>query len=995
MCWRLAFAMLCLASSVAFAQRTPLDEDYTLAAGFYARGQWQQAEQAFNKLIRQYPETEQATAAEFFLPESLMQQGEYERAYSAFQSFLKRHPKNTYAPRATFRMGESALRSGKYDVSLRLLEEFVKSNPEHELNEFALTYLGELRTLREEPQLAQMAFETSLRLYPNGALVNQNRLGLAKALQKQPKVPGNLAEARRFYDFLVRELDPEIATEARIQIGVIELDLFNFSAAEANLIQAIQQTDSVELRAKGHYWLARMELEQDSYKEALVQLEPLAELRLEAPLQTSIWYDGAVAAAKAGRLTKAIAWLKQIREVHPSSRRVLAAVHLEIDLLRQLEKFDQALRLAEKYQIETKIKDVQQLATLTEIRQDYEAGNYQSVIDRVDQSSESKISLDSRHRASYFKALALIGLQDWSNAQSTLRNLSKEVDSGELASLVHLAVATCHFSQKEYALAIQHYERYLQSPTSEDDRWRANAELACCLVKTRQFVRADQVLQNWVDQSIEADRNIEAVMELLADQAMQAKQKDIGRKWFRYLGKHSQDPARKNRAESRVAISAIDLDSPNELTFSAFEQLLDSSSTKNSKQNSSTCKTAIAAAHKLESRDRKQSWKLYALVADRCHDPAVANLARHRLATLLKESGKSEHLKRAFELLNQYVSESSPTAKPLLDESLYQLAWLATDLGERSEGQAYFRRLSLECEDSKYWPDATYRWMQHELSAGNDSVAQELLDKLTKRSLDQAQFPKTIAIRTQFAQGQLAVRQQNWTQLAAAMNSLPRPQLSPRLGAQADYWAAEADYQLGNAKAALQQLKSLRTNTHLSDQRRPWVLLRTAQLSAKQSDWNTVADCCREGQKFSRFAGRSEFVFLEARCWERKGRLTDARLAFEKVIASPDSAGTELAAQAQWRIGELFFHQERYADAIAAYYKVDSLYEFERWRSAALIQAGKCQELLGQPQQAKKLYQQLIRQFQTNQYASEAKERLSAIESRLRTAKSTRTPATK
>ena len=49
---------------------------------------------------------------------------------------------------------------------------------------------------------------------------------------------------------------------------------------------------------------------------------------------------------------------------------------------------------------------------------------------------------------------------------------------------------------------------------------------------------------------------------------------------------------------------------------------------------------------------------------------------------------------------------------------------------------------------------------------------------------------------------------------------------------------------------------------------------------------------------------------------------------------------------AQWMIGESFFHQEKYAEALAEYLRVDDRYPFPRWQAAALLQAGKCHERL-------------------------------------------------
>jgi len=106
----------------------------------------------------------------------------------------------------------------------------------------------------------------------------------------------------------------------------------------------------------------------------------------------------------------------------------------------------------------------------------------------------------------------------------------------------------------------------------------------------------------------------------------------------------------------------------------------------------------------------------------------------------------------------------------------------------------------------------------------------------------------------------------------------------------------------------------------------------------------------------------------------------DARDHYQQVIDSTDGSGTETAAIAQWRIGETFFHQNKHKDAIAAYSKTNANYGFEKWNSAALIQAGKCQEHLGNWQHAVKLYSQLLERYPTSEYVVDTRERLGRIQ---------------
>ena len=94
------------------------------------------------------------------------------------------------------------------------------------------------------------------------------------------------------------------------------------------------------------------------------------------------------------------------------------------------------------------------------------------------------------------------------------------------------------------------------------------------------------------------------------------------------------------------------------------------------------------------------------------------------------------------------------------------------------------------------------------------------------------------------------------------------------------------------------------------------------------------------------------------------------------MIRSTTGAKTETAAMAQWMIGETFFHQESFEEAVAAYLRVEILYDWPKWQAGALLQAAKCQELLGRYQQAIETYDRLIRTYPDSEFTEEAKHRL-------------------
>jgi TolA-binding protein len=63
--------------------------------------------------------------------------------------------------------------------------------------------------------------------------------------------------------------------------------------------------------------------------------------------------------------------------------------------------------------------------------------------------------------------------------------------------------------------------------------------------------------------------------------------------------------------------------------------------------------------------------------------------------------------------------------------------------------------------------------------------------------------------------------------------------------------------------------------------------------------------------------------------------------------------------------------------------RVEILYAFPRWQAAALLQAAKCRELLGEWSEAVRLYSRLLEKYPDTPYTEDAKSRLQAARDHL------------
>ena len=127
--------------------------------------------------------------------------------------------------------------------------------------------------------------------------------------------------------------------------------------------------------------------------------------------------------------------------------------------------------------------------------------------------------------------------------------------------------------------------------------------------------------------------------------------------------------------------------------------------------------------------------------------------------------------------------------------------------------------------------------------------------------------------------------------------------------------------------------------------------------------------------------------YARGRALQGLARFDDARAAYQAVIEA--RKGGDLAARAQLMIGETYFHQKNYHEAIREFLKVDYLYDAPSWQAAALLEAGKVHERLDQWADAAETYEKLRDKFPKDPSAAEAKSgsKASANASRVRKAR--------
>jgi TolA-binding protein len=345
-------------------------------------------------------------------------------------------------------------------------------------------------------------------------------------------------------------------------------------------------------------------------------------------------------------------------------------------------------------------------------------------------------------------------------------------------------------------------------------------------------------------------------------------------------------------------------------------------------------------------------------------DVAVGAARRHALA---KRPEKADALYMAA------LRESPGHARA--DVALYEAAWVAQDLGRPEEAEHRFARLTDNYPHSALRSDAAYRVAEAAYARGDFDPAAARLTVASAGASD-ALLPHVLLLTAQ-----TATARGKRDEAEQAVEALARKFADHPLNKIAAFWRAEAAFRSEDWPAAAARYCELARKPQLADE--PWIetaWLRAVQAQARNRDWLDVITTVGEAlDRRPRFEQAYELEFLRGRAHAARAEFREARESYAAVIADERARGAEVAAVAQFMVGETYFHQREYEAAVREYLRVDADKKFPQWRAASLLQGGKCREQLDQLAEARALYDRVIAENPDGPYAAEARDRLEVV----------------
>ncbi|MEQ8787656.1 MAG: tetratricopeptide repeat protein [Pirellulaceae bacterium] len=972
-----------------------------MAAGNYSQSRWEQAATEFRLYLQQYPDGAHTADAVFFLGETLVQLGRYGEAHPYFAELVRDYPEHRYADRAQFRAGESAWLSAQRDSARTHLETFVRQHPRDRLCGFALPYLGELELLAGNAEQAQKHYTEALRLFPQGPMYDDARFGLARSCE----LLGQTRDAERFYR-LLSGAKGAFADDAQLRLGILLHQQKRLPEATQTFAAFEEESGRLadsELRAHALYWLGVVRLAAGETAEAVHAFDLAVADDPASPLAPSILHASASALEQAGQTPAAGERYRRIYSDQPEHEladdSLAAVVRMAADApTAEMDVESLVQQFQDKYPQSDLLPTVRQsLGRWHLARDEFEAAAelFESLVVQQEQPSSSADdgprlgapvpprslvlpdvathapSSDELQAAAstYYLALAYLGQRRHEEALETLDGLGGDLPAA-LRDGVRVARASALVGLERYEQALQPLQQYLTSQPTGPDAPRCWAHLAVSLAK---LDRVDESAKSLEQLGLRHPQHplLLPTTEFVAEAAMRNKQVDLARQLYNVLARDANPPKFQEKGASGLAW--LDFESNPQASADEFQRLI--------LEHPGTLRAAEAAlmrARALEKVGKPQAAvEMYKLIIEKHADSPHLPDAVLGAARVLDEQALDAE---ALELLQQYLRDY-PESKQL-DVALYLTAWVLDDLEQPEQADARFRQIVDDHPDSKYWGDAAYRLAERAARDEDFEQADALLSRLVA-----AKTSDDTAAHALYLRGQVAAAQEHWSDVEPPLAQLIANFPETSLRVPAEYWIAEAAYRQGEFERAGAMFTRLLVRTH--DRKEPWlgmIPLRLAQVQAHARQWEKAYKLASGiAQQYPDFRQQYEVDYLLGRCLQSRAAFDfdAARAAYQRVVDSPTGGSTETAAMAQWMIGETYFLQKNYEQAVRAYYRVEQLFAFPRWQSLALLQAGKCLEVQQQYDEAIAAYEQVQAKYADTTAADDAAQRVQVVRQRL------------
>ena len=988
-------------------------DDYKLAIGHYERKRWPFAEEAFQKFLADHPKHRLSALSKFYLGLVRVNLKKYTLARTNLEDFVKNYPKSKDIPHAEYRVGECSYQLKDYTRAAKEFARFVATHPNDPFNEWAWAYLGDAQRKLKEYAKAISSLNKSLALFPKGRMADDARFGLAEATVATGQVDAALV----IYRIVAANETSKRAPSAQLQIANVLFGQGKYNAAATEYLtignkfpqsayvavanlnagfsyyqlgefrKALTQFDKAEAEptqaATAGYWKGlSLKSLRDFASAADVLALTAKKLKKTDKLLESVVYQQADCEFKAGKLSQAADTFLSVAQQWPKGQYADHSLYFSTEcLLDAVTKVGAVERLGKLAEAETLISmfardyksskltfshQIQHSHFLVLRGESDDIKNAEKILQAVLKSSTQA---QTKGEASYELARLLQRQGNHSGAVAILKPTADAIIKDGQTTIPEILILYPHLliQTKDYAAAVaaaQGYLAHFKQGTNRDQAWGLVAAASAHAQSWKLTNDAISALLNDHGDSEIVARTTEQVAEIAWD----LKNYNECVQFFSILAETGVDSPYHAKALSGLGWSEYYLEH-----FAAAEkhyfQLL-----KDHPKHKSAANCAFQIG------DCRQQQRLFdeaavafatAFESYKGYDAMMAGVQAARIYSKRANINASNKMYGA-------VADAYPNDKQHAG-ILSEWALVLSEAELYAESDTVYGRLVKEHPMSSHTDNAKYNLADSDLINGKTKEAQSVfLALIDDKSSDDVVVEDSLHRLVLIGQAQ-----RDWKSIIAHAKTMDEKFPKGEYIHEVNFQKGNAQVLLGDHKSAEATLAKMTSVKDSAAEATPWfdhiwTLLAESQVQQKKyrSVLATAADFLKQRPNSKLHYQMDEIV---GRSWKRQAKFDEARKAFKRAINSENGARTATAAKAQLMVAETYFIQKNYKAAVNEYTRLVSVYDLPAWQAPALLQEGKCFELLSDKAEAAKSYNELIRKYPETEFARQGKERLKKL----------------
>jgi TolA-binding protein len=855
------------------------------------------------------------------------------KAVETLDSYLKKFPQAANRAEALFLVGESNFLLQQPEKALVAYAALVKDFPKHSLVPVALYNKGVAEQELGQDTAATSTFIAYLDAAPQGEFASEVRYRMAGLKYTADK----LTEAADLYEKVAADKGFRFADEAQYRLGVCRFDLESYPQAAIAFAEVIRKHPQSQLVPRAWLMLGRTQFYQEKYADAAKNLQQAFKPTLDVAPEAGHWM--AQCYLRLDQPQEALTTADEALALPALDKASDTGIQLAFDRAdalyelpgRRSDATEQYARLAKTYPDHRLAAEALYLASLSALKEGQNAEARAYGTDFVKRYPDSSFEPDVLN----IVAESLLVEQKYPEAVTAYRALRTDYPEHPLSRRASFRHGIALYLTKAYRDSIAALDDFLATEPPAESAAEA---------------------QYWKGRSLVALEDLAAARDAFAA-AMAAdanwREADETLLWWGYTLRQTDNTAEALRRWTELR-----------------ERFPESKHVPSSWRQSA--ETYMAA------EEHEQAAAAFQKFLATNPDEPQKSLARFDLARSQVALGQSA---QAVSTLETLLKEN-----PDFDQGpfvYYELAWSYRDVGKVPESTAAFEKLAELYPDSEYAGEAMFHVAEQHYTDKKFEPAAEMYLAALKKA-ERPEVKERAAYKLGLCSYQLGRFEQAAEQFGSYTVLFPQGEFA----AVSYYLEGDSLFELGKYKEAIPPLSTAveafrrrgPAASTASDQR---ALLRLIQAQAEIEpvDWAKNLELSELYlTTFPQGDYVGEVLYQKAFALQETDKLDEAKTTYLKVA---DATQREVAARAFFMHGQLLFAEKDHQEAVRSFFRAAYVYNYPKWQALSLFEAGRCFEVLRKPDQAKKVYEELITKFAEDvdhqDLVDQARKRLAAL----------------